>query len=227
MLDFLTVQTTSADATLISIIYSVLLAFLLSTLIAITYEKTFCGMSYSRSFIHTIILSSIVSATIMQAIGDNFARGLGMMGAFAIVRFRTVFKDSRDTIFLFASLASGLACGVFGYKMAIVGTFIFCMLAFVLRYTTFGTARYFDGMLRFNIDAASTEHNLLEQVLKEHCKKFALITLKEIAQGERIDYAYHVKLRSSEKSSEFILRLKSITTVKNVQLLLQETTVEL
>ncbi|QII11580.1 hypothetical protein KsCSTR_22010 [Candidatus Kuenenia stuttgartiensis] len=48
---------------------------MLSTLIAITYEKTFRGLSYSRNFVQVLILSSVVAATVMQAIGDSLARG--------------------------------------------------------------------------------------------------------------------------------------------------------
>jgi hypothetical protein len=69
-----------------------------------TYEKTFLGLSYSRNFVQALVLSSVVAATVMQAIGDNVGRGLGMLGALSIVRFRTSFKDPRDIMFLFAAL---------------------------------------------------------------------------------------------------------------------------
>ena len=59
MPDFLTLQTTTTHPSIISIIYTVLISFLLSSLIAITYEKTFRGLSYSRNFIQAMILSSI------------------------------------------------------------------------------------------------------------------------------------------------------------------------
>ncbi|MBN1984197.1 MAG: DUF4956 domain-containing protein [Chitinivibrionales bacterium] len=229
MLDFLTVQTSSAMPTLVTVIYTILLSFLLSTLIAFTYEKTFRGLSYSRNFIQTLILSSIVAAMIMQAIGDNFARGLGMLGAFAIIRFRTMFKDSRDTIFIFASLASGMACGVFGYRIAIIGTLGFCAVAVMLYYSPFGQSRYFDGLLRFNMAAATAAGKKMEieAVFTQYCKTFALITLRELAQGNRIDYAYHVKLRDSGNSAEFVDSLRRIESIQNIQLLLQETTVEI
>jgi uncharacterized membrane protein len=93
MLDFLTLQTTSTNPSIISITYTVMVSFLLSSLIALTYEKTYCGLSYSRNFVQALILVSIVAGTIMQAMGDNPVRGLGILGALAIIRFRTVFKD--------------------------------------------------------------------------------------------------------------------------------------
>ena len=92
--------------------YSLVLCFVLSNIIAFTYEKTFQGLSYSRNFVQAMILGSLVVAVAMMAIGNNLARGLGMMGALTIIRFRTNLKDPRDIIFIFASLATGMAAGV-------------------------------------------------------------------------------------------------------------------
>ena len=109
MLDLLAVQSGTANATLITLAYTLILTFILSSVIAWTYEKTFLGLSYSRNFVQAIVLSAVVAAIVMQAIGDNVGRGLGMMGALSVVRFRTSFKDPRDIMFVFASV-SDAAC---------------------------------------------------------------------------------------------------------------------
>lgn len=226
MLDFLTLQTEASNPTFVSVIYTTLLAFILSMLIALTYERTYRGLSYSRNFVQAMILSSIVTAMIMQAIGDSLARGLGMIGAMAIIRFRTVFKDPRDIIFMFAALASGISCGVFGYSIAIAGTVAFCIVAFFLYLTPFGLERYYDGMLRFNMEIDADNTLAIEKVLKTYCKNFALITLRELSQGGRLDYAYHVKLRRSNMKNELVTKLRELGTINDINLLLQETTVE-
>jgi len=227
MLDKMILQATSVNAPLITVIYTVLLAFVLSTLIAVIYEKTFKGLSYSKNFVQALVLSAIVAATVMHAIGDSLARGLGMLGALAIIRFRTNLKDARDTIFMFASLAAGIACGVSGFAIAIVGTLGFCIAAIVLYYSPFGQVSSFDGMLRFNIENTGEYKTRLENVLHDYCRIFALITLREMAQEKRLEYAYHVKLRKGKNNADFIEALKQIETIKGVNLLLQEATVEL
>jgi len=227
MLDTLTIQTTAGNPTIITILYTVLLSFALSTVIGIVYEKTFRGLSYSRNFVQALILASIVAATVMQAIGDSLARGLGMLGALAIIRFRTNLKDPRDIIFIFASLASGIACGVNAYSIALVGALGFCGAVVILYFSPFGQASYFDGMLRFTIEHSVQDRSMLETVLDRYCKVFALITLRDLAQGKRLDYAYHVKLRKNRKKEEFINELNTISSIKGVSLMLQETTVEL
>jgi len=140
-----------------------------------------------------VVLSAIVAATVMQAIGDSLATGLGMMGALAIIRFRTSLKDPRDIVFMFAALAAGIACGVHGYRIAIGGTLVFCFVSFVLFGSPLGQNSYYDGMLRFSIEDDPEGKKVLEQQLKAYCKTFSLITLRDMAQGKRLDYAYHVK----------------------------------
>jgi uncharacterized membrane protein len=227
MLDFLTLQTTSANPNLVSILYTVLLSFLLSALVAITYEKTFRGLSYSRNFVQSLILGGMVSATVLQAIGDNLARGLGMIGALAIIRFRTNFRDPRDIIFMFAAVAAGIGCGVFAYGTATLGTLGFCAAAVFLHFTPLGEYRYYDGMLRFNLDAASGARGGLEAALKEHCRTFALITLRETTQGNRLEYAYHVKLKAGRAREALVDAVRALESARDVSLLLQETTVEI
>ena len=227
MIDALTLQNSSANTSFITALYTLLTSFLLSTLIALVYEKTFRGLSYSRNFLQALILSAIVAATVMQAIGDSLASGLGMMGALAIIRFRTSFKDPRDIIFMFASLGSGIAAGVGGYDIAVVGTVGFCSAAFILYHSPFGQTGYYDGMLRFNMENDPESKEKLNNILQNNCKIFALITLRDIAQGNRLDYAYHIKMKYKKGKEELLEELSGIGDIKGVSLLLQETTVEL
>ncbi|MDY6950413.1 MAG: DUF4956 domain-containing protein [Thermodesulfobacteriota bacterium] len=228
MPDFVTLQSTLPSPTLLSVIYAVLVSFLLSALVGITYIKTFKGLSYSRNYVQSVILSSIVAATVMHAIGDSLARGLGLIGALAIIRFRTSFRDPKDILFMFAALAAGIACGVGAFTAALVGTVGFVMIAVLLHNTQLGHAGHFDGMLRFNIENSDKNKAELEDILGTYCRTFALITLRDIQQGERLDYAYHVKLKKDKGKADLINVLpQRIPSIKGVSLMLQETTVEL
>ncbi|MFQ5544169.1 MAG: DUF4956 domain-containing protein, partial [Nitrospiria bacterium] len=66
MFDSVTVQTASENASLFTLIFVILLAFVLSTILAFVYQKTFRGLSYSRNFVQSVVLISIISAVIIQ-----------------------------------------------------------------------------------------------------------------------------------------------------------------
>src|SRR5690606_25832965 len=106
------------------------------------------------------------------------------------------------------------------------GTGFFCLAAVFLHVTPFGQRRHFDGLLRFNLPSAAGGREALDAVLREYCRSFALITLRETTQGERLDLAYHVKLRSGKSKEEFVDRIRAIGSLRDVNLMLQETTVE-
>ncbi len=228
MLDSLTLQTMTSNSGVLLVIYTMFVAFLLSTAIGITYVKTFRGLSYSRNYVQAVILSSLVAATVVHAIGDSLAHGLGMIGALAIIRFRTSFKDPRDILFMFAALASGIGCGVGAYNVAVIGTIGFVMTAFLLHHTPLGQTSAYDGMMRFNITSSDENSREVEVLLKKYCRIFALITLREMQQGERLDYAYHVKMKKSHETSSLIKEFsEKIPSIQGVSLMLQETTIEL
>lgn len=228
MLDYLMFKVAANNTEFLQTSYIILIAFLLSTLIGTTYVKTFRGLSYSHNYVHAVILASIVAATVMLAIGDSLARGLGMIGALAIIRFRTNFKDAKDILFMFASLAAGIACGVGAYKVAIAGTVGFIMTSFLLYVSPLGQSRTFDGMLRFNCENGDGTQHALQNVFKEHCITFTLVTLRDMQQGERMDYAYQIKLRKDGGGANLVASLSHhVPSARGISLMLQDTTVEL
>lgn len=151
MFDAFDVQAVSELASPAMPLYALLLAFVLSTALAFVYQRTFRGLSYSRNYVQAIVLIAIIAAMVILAVGDSLARGIGIMAAMAVIRFRTNLKDPRDLLFLFAGMAAGIACGAFAFSVAVIGTLIFAGAALILYVSPFGPDSYFDGMLRFNL----------------------------------------------------------------------------
>ncbi|MEM7385956.1 MAG: DUF4956 domain-containing protein, partial [Verrucomicrobiota bacterium] len=103
------------------------MSFVLGLFIASVYRWTHQGFTYARSFVHTMVLACIVITVMIIAIGNNMARGLGILGAMAFIRFRTPIRDPRDILFLFSCLAVGIASGSLGFSVAILGAlFVAC-----------------------------------------------------------------------------------------------------
>ncbi len=228
MLDILQIQTSVKDPTIVSITYSLLLAFSLSTALAVTYRKTFQGLSYSRNFLQTLALSSLVVCIAMQAIGDNVARGFGMMGALAIIRFRSSLKDPKDMVYIFCSLTVGIACGVYQFDIAAIGVAFFIASAFILFYFPMGTDIKFDGLLRFNLKAEDKDaEKKIQEIMTNYCRDFALVTLRELAQGNRLDYSYQIKIKSNKQYQDLVRDFKELPEMQGLSLLLQETTIEI
>lgn len=205
---------------------SLLLAFGLAQLIGAVYMWTFRGMSYSIGLVQAMVIGSSVAAMLMLAIGNSIAAGIGIAGGLALVRFRTALRDPRDMMFVFAALAVGITSGLGAHFVAVVGTVLFCAATFVLTLAEFGSQRRFDGLVRFQLPI-STDEALVMGVLRKHTSFVALVTLREVAQGEAMEHAYQIRLSDQKRRFALVQDLEGLAGVQDVSLMLQEPTVEL
>jgi hypothetical protein len=156
------------------ILLTTLFAFLLSSVIAITYEFTTQSIYRRAHFLQAIILIGVVAATVMQAIGDSLARGLGIIGALSIIRFRTVLDDPRNITFMFASLGIGIATGVLGFGIALTGTLVFCSGAIILRFSPMSNNNELIGEIRLQVPKDDGVQATIEDQLRRQCRDFEL-----------------------------------------------------
>ena len=221
MFDLSTLSTNTENPTFLLILLTVLFSFLLSAMIAFTYEKTSRQVARPDHFIQAMVLIAIVAATIMQAIGDNFARGLGMLGALSIIRFRTSLRNARNISFMFAALAAGIACGVYGFVIAAMGTVGFCAIAFLLRATPFNNRENLIGNLTLELPHTSPQTDQIENILKKHCQRFSLESYRlynSEAKSEMMERRYQIKLKNDLAGHQLASELKALSEVKTVRL---------
>jgi hypothetical protein len=83
--------------------------------LAIVYRSTHKGLSYSQSFLQTLVFVSLVVALVMMTVRNSLATAFTLVGAMSIIRFRTVVKDTR-TAFVFACRARRQPVSVTGSR---------------------------------------------------------------------------------------------------------------
>lgn len=209
------------------IVFAMLLTFVLAFVMTAVYRWTFAGFTYSRAFVQTMILGAMVVCMIIMAIGNNLARGLGILGTLAIIRFRSHVRDPRDMIFLFACFGIGIACGAATFQVAIVGTILISAAALILHWSPFASRRSYEGLLRFILPVSPKAEADVQLTLKHYCSAFNLIAMREAAQGDQLEYSYQIRLADPSYQSELLEKLRALPEVKEPSLLMRRTTVEL
>jgi uncharacterized membrane protein YhiD involved in acid resistance len=204
---------------LINVTYSFLWAFLLSSIIAITHRLTFTGDYYLTNFFQSLILGALVTALVMMAIGDSLARGLGVFGAMAIIRFRTRIDDPRDVLFLFAALSTGLAIGVFGYTISFTGTILFCAVAFLLHYSPFRSVVH-QQRLFFTLTTTQQLEAALP-IIKKYCPGYRQLSMQTNKENT-IRYQFGVALKKGVTGAELVEELKSVEGIEQIRLSVNE-----
>ena len=207
---------------------AMVMSFLLSTLVAIVYQVTFRGFTYSRSYIHTMILGSMVTAMLIMAVGNNLARGMGILGTLAIIRFRTPLRDPRDAMFLFACLGIGIACGAGMPIVALIGAILISLAALLLHWLPFASRREYEGLLRFGMKSGDrTAESELNGILTRYCSSFYVLGVRDAVQGQEAEFSYQIRLIDPSYRQDIVAALKKTGYYSDPVLLLQRNTIEL
>jgi len=130
-------------------------------------------------------------------------------------------------VFVFAALAVGIASGLRAYSAAIAGTLVFAGAALALHLSAYGARKQFDGLVRFVASNAPGCHESVARTLREHCRTFTLVTLRDAAEGESMEHCYQVRIADPEARAPLVASLQKIAGVQDVTLMMQEPTLDL
>ncbi|MGC6497172.1 MAG: DUF4956 domain-containing protein [Candidatus Puniceispirillaceae bacterium] len=207
------------------IVVNLLVAAILGLFISVVYKNTHRGLSYSQSFMVTIILVTVIVSMVMMVIGNNIARAFALVGALSIIRFRTVVKDTKDTAFVFMALAAGMAAGTSSYFLAIVGTGVISTVAFLLHLSNYGTLHSTEFILRLRLfDAVNPDQHL--PILANHCKKSTLLHLERAGDQESVKLTFDVVLKKDKTPLELSSALNQEEGISEVVIVASEQDVD-
>lgn len=204
---------------LINITFSFIWAFLLASIVAITHRLTFTGANYPRNFFQSLVLGAIVTTMVMMAIGDSLARGLGVFGAMAIIRFRTRIDDPRDVLFLFAALSTGLAIGVYGFTISFAGTTLFCLAAFLLHLSPF-RAFVQHHRLYFTLDNAQQLSEVIA-IVQQYCDEYRQLSI-QLNRENVMRYEYALSLKRNRSADLLLEELKRVQGIRQLKVSVNE-----
>ena len=209
--------------TLENLAMTLLLGVFLGQVVAWVYMWTHTGVSYARSFTQSLVLLTIVVSLVMFGIGNSIVTAFGLIGALAIIRFRNVLKDTRDTVYVFFSLVLGMALGSQRYLAALVGTIAMLVVALYLHFTNFGSLATFDGHVSLRVAA---DGEFPKALLRRHCSRTRQISARHRNQ-EEVDYVLEVRLRNRSRGAELVNELQETEGIASASLVLRDELAEI
>jgi len=205
-----------------SFFLSLLLAYVLGQLTAWVYVWTHAGLSYSRTFTQSLVMMTMIVSLVMFVIGNSIIAAFGLLGALAIIRFRNVLKDTRDTMFVFLALVLGMACGMQRYLTAVGGTLTLLAVMAFLSWTGFGTFGRFDGYLTLRWAPQGGGEGGVSEVLRGFCRATKQVSLQNLAPGTEVESVYQIGLKDRDRSEEFLAALRGLQGVTEASLVLRD-----
>jgi len=209
------------------IIVNLVISFILGIIISLVYKKTHKGLSYSQSFLVTNIFVCVIVCMVIMIIGNSLARAFALVGALSIIRFRTVVKDTKDTAYIFWSLAAGMACGTGSYFLALAGTIIISGIAFILFFTNFGSIIKSEFILQFRTVAGdnkvTSEYN---KIISNYAKSSTLLHSEASGDGKTIKISFDIVMKEDMQQDELISKIANISGLSEVVLVAAKSDVD-
>lgn len=210
----------------VAIVSNICLAIALGLVVAWVYRYTHKGLSYSQSFVLTLVFVCVIVSSVMMIIGNSLARAFALVGALSIIRFRTVVKDTKDTAFVFFALAVGMAAGTSNYFLALVTTFVIAILAVVLYKLNFGALYKSEFILRFFYDRDAGGDEGYISTINKFSKRSNLLHVEPSGDGKYITITYDIILKDDISSEQFSSDVAKVPGVSEVTLIASKADVD-
>lgn len=187
------------------------LSFLASLVVAWTYRTTHRNISYSQSYVHTLVLLGMLISLIMLIVGSNIARAFALVGALSVVRFRNAIKETRDVGFIFLVMGIGMACGTRFYSLAIIATVVICAVILLMNRFNWFALNVQRQVVKVQVPTDGEDYgHLIDDVLIHHTDEYELISTETVRGGALLESAYTARLKKGVKPGELIERLRMI-----------------
>ncbi|MGE4571207.1 MAG: DUF4956 domain-containing protein [Candidatus Izemoplasmatales bacterium] len=203
---------------LLRFLVSLALSIVLGIAIAFVYKVTHKGLNYESSFLSTIVLLAPIVTLVMFFIQGDLVLSLGLVGSLSIIRFRTPIKDTRDMIFLFWTIATGLGIGTLNWTLSMISTAILAVLMYLLFIIKYGRSKHNEYILMISGQGEFNE-SMVDSLIEKGIRKVYLRS-HEI-HSNRFDLVY--ELLFDEKDLDvihgFIKEIKENKNIEKISLL--------
>ncbi|GAB3853968.1 DUF4956 domain-containing protein [Dactylosporangium cerinum] len=195
------------------------LSFVLSAMIGWVYRFTHRNVSYSQSYVQTLVILGMLIALIMLVVGSNIARAFALVGALSVVRFRNAIKETRDVGFIFLVMGVGMAAGTRFYTLAIVAAVAISLIIVVMYRFNWFAASVQRQVVKVQVPPDGGHTEGIQDVLIAHTSEFELVSMESIRGGALTELMYTVRLKKGHEPGQLITALGERTSGQRVTVL--------
>ena len=177
------------------------ISLIIGLVIGITYMYT---SNSSKNFIITLVLLPVMVQMVIMMVNGNLGTGVAILGAFSLVRFRSVPGSSKEMANVFFAMSIGLATSVGYVGFAVLMTVVICLIFIILTKTKFGEKELKDKMLKITIPENLDYTGVFEDLFEKYTKTCKLDKIKTTNLGSMFELSYFIELKDTSKEKEFI-----------------------
>ena len=212
-------QDLSGTFSMADIALALSLSFLLSAGIGWVYRFTHRNVSYSQSYVQTLVILGMLIALIMLVVGSNIARAFALVGALSVVRFRNAIKETRDVGFIFLVMGIGMAVGTRFYTLGVVAAVAISLIIVVMYRFNWFALDVQRQVVKVQVPPDGDYSAGIQDVLIRFTTEFELVSMESIRGGALTEIMYSVRLKKGHEPGELIGALSERTSGQKVTVL--------
>ena len=186
-------------------------ALVLGIIIAFTHMKT---SRTTKGFAITLATLPLLVMAVMIMINGNLGTSIAILGAFSLIRFRSIQGDAKELLSVFFVMMVGLALGMGHVLFAVVITAIAVAAILIFSFTHFLEPNSYNRSLKIVIPEDLDYDEVFDDIFKKYTKKAELVKTKTMNMGSLYKLTYNVTLKHGIKEKEFLDEIR----VKNCNL---------
>lgn len=172
---------------------------------------------YSKSFVITLALLPAMVQIVIMIVNGNIGTGIAVMGAFSLVRFRSIPGSAREIGSIFFAMALGLATGT-GYVLyALLFLVIIGGMSLLLITSGFGETRIREKELKITLPEHLDYEGLFDDVFTRYASNVELIAVKTTSMGSLFELRYRIDLKKDVIEKALIDDLRCRNGNLNIQ----------
>ncbi len=181
-------------------------AFVLGLIVALAHMKT---THSNRNFITTLAILPMLVATVILLVNGNLGTGVAVMGAFSLVRFRSIPGNSRAILSVFFAMAIGLAVGTGYLAFAALFTVAVALITVALTFFNFGAGSSQNKKLTILVPEDIDYTTVFDQIFADFLDSYTLEKAKTTNMGSLFELGYHITMKRGVSEKEFIDQLRA------------------
>lgn len=201
-------DTTSSSLDIKSIMICSSVAVLLGLVIAFTHMKT---SKTSKNFLVTLTILPLLVQVVMIMVNGSLGTSIAILGAFSLIRFRSIAGNSKEISSVFFAMAIGLALGMGHIFFAAVITAIVVVIIVVLSKTNIFDLSSQPQTLQITVPEDLDYTGAFRDIFKKYASSAELVSSKTTNMGSLYQLTYDVVLKKTTNEKEFIdaIRVKN------------------
>ena len=208
-------QTFTIEEKDIQIIINIGLGLIAGIFVMLGYIFASKKKGYSKNFAITILLMPVIVVVVIPLIATDLKKAISLAGIFALVRFRSIPGDSKDIMYIFFTLAEGIAIALTYYAVAlvllVVVTFVYILLQ---RKITVTRAQ----LLKITIPEDMNYAGAFDDLFEEYLESVEIKEVKTPGMGSLFTVTYDVRTKDSADIKEFFDKIRTRNGNLNVVL---------